>query len=93
MKGYQYQVAVDYQQDKDGNLKNETRQFHVVNHDDIFKIIRLMEQREGFTPEMAEQFVIGLKLFTEVMMENPKKPLFRELKQHVGEMMKLIKQK
>ena len=67
--------------------------FDVPNHDNIFDIVKLTEQREGFTPEMAQRFAVGLKLMGEMMMENKDNPLFAELKPHFMEMMKVIKGK
>lgn len=67
--------------------------FDAPNHDNIFDIIGLMQEREGFTPEMAQRFAVGLKLMGEVMMENKDNPLFAELKPHFMEMMKVIKGK
>ncbi|MFC0323920.1 DUF3861 family protein [Gallibacterium melopsittaci] len=52
-----------------------------------------MQQREGFTPEMAQRFAVGLKLMTEVIMENRNNPLFQEIRPMIGDMMKVIKGK
>ena len=62
MKKHQYKVTVDYVADAAGNAKNQTLQFDAPNHDDIFNIVEMTQQREGFTPEMAQRFVVGLKL-------------------------------
>lgn len=67
--------------------------FDAPNYDNIFDIIGLMQEREGFTPEMAQRFAVGLKLMGEVMLENKDNPLFAELKPHFMEMMKVIKGK
>ncbi len=93
MKQHQYKITVDYLTDHEGNPVNQQIQFNAPNHDNIFRIIELMQQREGFTPEMAQRFAVGLKLMTEVMMEHRDTPLFKELRPMITEMMKVIKGK
>ncbi|AAU38298.1 MULTISPECIES: DUF3861 domain-containing protein [Basfia] len=93
MKQYQYRITLEYLEDNQGNPKDEKIQFTAANHDDIFKIIELSKQREGFTSDMAEQFTVGLKLMGEVMMAHRDFPLFREIKPHFLEIMKLVKGK
>lgn len=61
MKKHQYKITVEYLADQDGNPVNQTLQFSAPNHDNIFHIIEMTKKREGFTPEMAERFAIGLK--------------------------------
>ncbi|AZR59003.1 DUF3861 domain-containing protein [Eikenella corrodens] len=94
MKQHQFRLTLEHLADKDGNpVAAEPLVFLAPNHDNIFDIVKLMEQREGFTPEMAQRFAVGLKLMGEVMMENKEHPLFVELKPHFTEMMKVIKGK
>ncbi|WKT00731.1 DUF3861 domain-containing protein [Gallibacterium salpingitidis] len=93
MKQHQYQITVDYLADHEGNAVNQQIQFNAPNHDNIFRIIELTQQREGFTPEMAQRFAVGLKLMTEVVMEHRDNPLFKELRPMITEMMKVIKGK
>ncbi len=92
-KNHQYRVTVEYLADKDGNPQNSTVQFDCENHDNIFEIIEKMKTREDFTPEMATEFAVGLKLMSEPMMQNPKNPLFLAIKPHFMEIMKTIKGK
>ncbi|MCB2408405.1 DUF3861 domain-containing protein [Hymenobacter lucidus] len=50
------------------------------NHDDIFRIIERMQERNPFQePGQATEFAIGLKLFSEVLLRNRQHPLFEEL--------------
>lgn len=94
MKKHQFRITLEHTADKDGTpVADEPLVFQVPNHDNIFDIVKLTEQREGFTPEMAQRFAVGLKLMGEVMMENKDNPLFAELKPHFMEMMKVIKGK
>jgi hypothetical protein len=50
------------------------------NHDEIFGIIERIKEKGIFTnPYEAEQFVLGLKLFTEIKLKHYNNPLFDEL--------------
>lgn len=50
------------------------------NHDEIFGIIERIRTKDPFgDPAQAEEFALGLKLFSEVMIRNRKHPLFEEL--------------
>ncbi|MGX2949909.1 DUF3861 domain-containing protein [Ursidibacter sp. B-7004-1] len=94
MKQHQYRIRVEYLADAKGNVVEcEPLVFNAPNHDDIFQIIDKISQREDFTPEMAQRFIVGLKLMGEVMLENKNHALFDQLKPHFLEMMKIIKGK
>ena len=94
MKQHQFRLTLEHLADQDGQpVADEPLVFQAPNHDNIFDIVKLTEQREGFTPEMAQRFAVGLKLMGEVMLENKDNPLFAELKPHFMEMMKVIKGK
>lgn len=94
MKQHQFRITVEYTADADGNPVNQAPlQFSAPNHDNILHIVEAMARREGFTPETAARFAVGLKLMGEVMLENKQNPLFAELKPNFMEMMKIIKSK
>ena len=59
--------------------QHEPLELEFTNHDDLFRIIELMQQRNPFQePGQATEFAIGLKLFSEVMLKNRQHPLFKE---------------
>ena len=94
MKKHQFRITLEHTADKDGTpVLTAPLTFDAPNHDNIFDIIGLMQEREGFTPEMAQRFAVGLKLMGEVMLENKEHPLFAELKPHFMEIMKAVKRK
>lgn len=94
MKQHQFRLTLEHLSDKDGHpVAAEPLVFLAPNHDNIFNIVKMTEQREGFTPEMAQRFAVGLKLMGEVMLENKDNPLFAELKPHFMEIMKAVKRK
>ncbi len=94
MKQHQYRITVEHIADKEGNaIDREPLQFQAPNHDDIFEIIERTKQNEHMDENIAIRFAVGLKLMTEPMMEDKDNPLFMQLKPHIMEMMKIIKQK
>ena len=94
MKQHQFRLTLEHLADKDGNpVTDEPLVFQAPSHDNIFDIVKLREQRENITPEMAQRFAVGLKLMGEVMLENKEYPLFAELKPHFMEIMKAVKRK
>ena len=94
MKQHQFRFTLEHLSDKDGHsVAAEPLVFLAPNYDNIFDIVKMTEQREGFTFEMAQRFAVGLKLMGEVMLENKDNPLFAELKPHFMEIMKAVKRK
>ena len=67
-------------------------QISFTNHDDIFRIIGLIEQKGIFpTASDAAEFAIGLKLFTEVILRNRSLELFKELQPALQKFMVQLK--
>jgi hypothetical protein len=55
-------------------------QFEFDNHDEVFSIIERIKQKNLFANEGdAQEFAVGLKLFSEVMLRNRTHPLFEEM--------------
>lgn len=65
--------------------------FRVSNHDDLLAILRRVEASEPVPAAEAAEFVIGLKLFLEVMLRHRKDALFEDLWPHMSEFMKRLK--
>ena len=92
MKQHQYRVTVDYLADADNNpVEVAPLQFDAPNHDDIFGLIGKMSQRSDLTQDDVARFVVGLKLMSEVMLENKGDPLFLALKPLFSAFMKELK--
>ena len=66
-------------------------QFEASNHDDILALVERSRQRGHFETETAAAFTVGLKLFSEVMLENRNHPLFADFLPHFGQFMKGLK--
>ncbi|MFJ5452706.1 DUF3861 domain-containing protein [Pectobacterium jejuense] len=71
--GNVYQITVEEKADQPRTLS-----FECSIHDDLFKILEKVDGKMDMTPEQTQAFIVGLKLFSEVMMQNRKHPLFKE---------------
>ena len=66
-------------------------EFDVTNHDDILPLVERV-RASGLLPEHeAAAFMLGLKLFGEVMLHHRGDPLFVDLYPHFGPFMKRLK--
>ena len=62
------------------------------NHDEIFKIIEIMAEKNLFEEKNhSTEFAIGLKMFGEVVLKNKNMPLFKEFFPAFGDFMKKLK--
>jgi len=94
-KAHQYKLTLEYLQNNKGD-KIETSPLELVfeNHDDIFAIVERLKQKNHFDDiNQSQEFAIGLKLFSEVMLKNRNHPLFEELGPAFGLFMKHLKGK
>lgn len=94
MKQHRYRIQIEHLEDPKGQpVSRDPLTFEVGNHDDVFHIVELMRAREDFNEETATAFAVGLKLFSEVMLENKDHPLFEEFRPHFVQFMKHLKGK
>lgn len=92
MKQHKYRVTLEHLSNPKGEvLGYSPLQFEVGNHDDIFKIIELMRSRDDLGENDATALALGLKLFSEVMLENKGNPLFDSFRKDFGKFMKELK--
>lgn len=92
MKQHRYRITIEHLQDPGGNpVTRAPLVFETGNHDDIFAIVERIRSRGDLPPDTATPFAIGLKLFSEVMLENRDHPLFTELQPHFRQFMKELK--
>lgn len=92
MKQHQYEIQVKHLSDAKGQPSTypQALVFEVGNHDDIFKIVERIKSR-GDLQGYEEAFALGLKLFSEVILENKDHPLFSEFKPHFMDFIKQLK--
>ncbi|CNE89425.1 DUF3861 domain-containing protein [Yersinia mollaretii] len=94
MPGYRYRITVEPLTDRKGEPVDKAPViFEVENHDEILGIIERLQAREdlNFGKDKTAAFAVGLKLFSETMMENRKHPLFAPLRTAFMEFMTLLK--
>lgn len=92
MKQHHYRVTLEYLADADGNhQQREPLVFEAGNHDEILGIVELLRSRELLDAQTTAAFVVGLKLFGEVMLENRSNPLFSDFWPHFLDFMKKLK--
>ncbi len=77
---------------KEDAVFREPIELEFENHDEIFKIIDILREKNLFDNEnQSAEFAIGLKMFSEVIIKNKKHPLFEELFPAFIEFMKKLK--
>ena len=81
MPQHRYRIIVKSIKDATGGTAEDERslQFEIGNHDDIFSVVERLSQRGGFDQDTAAAFGVGLKLFSEVMLQHKDNPLFLSL--------------
>lgn len=94
MKQNRYRIQIEQIEDTKGQpVSRDPLSFEVGNHDDVFLIVELMRAREDFDQNTSTAFAIGLKLFSEVMLENKEHPLFEDFRPDFVQFMKKLKSK
>lgn len=94
MPGYRYRITVEPLTDKNGEpLDLAPLVFEAENHDEILGIVKRIQERDdlNFGKDKEAAFALGLKLFSETMLENRKHPLFAPLRMAFTDFMMLLK--
>lgn len=92
---HQYELTFKYLKNNKGEIMDKTPIFlPFQNHDDIYKIIEILNEKNLFRDaSQTNQFVLGLKLFGDVMMKNKDLELFSEMRPAFMDFMKKLKSK
>jgi len=91
-KGHLYRITMEYLKDIKGEaVEKEPLTFETTNHDEIFQIVERIRNKGLFDEAEAAAFAVGLKLFSEVMLNNRDSDLFRPLRPAFGEFMQGLK--
>lgn len=61
------------------------------NHDDLISIVERCRKSSGLDADSAAATAIGIKLLTEVMLQQRGNPLFEPLRSPVGEFIRQLK--
>lgn len=93
MKQHEYQVIVKHIADAKGHPSTYEQYltFTAYNHDDIFKVLGYLQEKNLLNDESVKPFAVGLKLMGEVLLENKEIPLFKEFLPHFIELIKSLK--
>ena len=93
MKQHLYKITVEHLRDANGEPVVDAAPlvFEARNHDDIQAVVEKVSAKQHFDEQTSVAFAVGLKLFSEVMLENRKSALFAEFAPHFGEFMKKLK--
>lgn len=72
------------------NAETAHLQLTVVNHDNLFKVVEAVQSKNFIGTDKAAALALGLKLFSEVVLERPSEapfaPMVEPLKQFIREL-------
>ena len=92
MKQHRYRITLEQLSEPAGAPSTDkTLQFDVGNHDDIFAIVEGLRGRGDFGHDAATALAVGLKLFGEVMLEEPVNPVFSTIRPHFLQFIRELK--
>jgi hypothetical protein len=92
MKSNLYKFTIEHLENSKGHtVETKPLVFETKNHDDIFKIIENIKSKIKLEEEDSTAFVIGLKLFSEVMLKNKDIEPYKEFLPHLKDFMKKLK--
>lgn len=89
-KSYKYQILL---KEVTGELDEGASEieFDIVNHDDLFKLLHLIQGKMNLNEAHEKSFFIGLKMAGEVIMRNAQNPLIKKIKKPMAEIMMTVK--
>lgn len=78
---YSYRVTVESTEETAGSAsaKSRSMQFLTENHDDLFTIVEAVRAKDILDGDRSASLAIGLKLFSEIVLEKRRDPLFEPL--------------
>ncbi|GLU44382.1 DUF3861 domain-containing protein [Allomuricauda sp. NBRC 101325] len=87
-----YKIQLEELTLKDGSSPEGTLEFEFQNHDNILDLVDLIKDKALFQDKNENiEFLIGLKLFSEVMLRNKNNPMFEDMLPEFGKFMKKFK--
>ena len=88
MQAHPYRISV-------AKLENNTEQhlmtFDVKNHDEIEKVLAHLQKKLPVSSAEQQAFAVGLKLFTEVILQHRHEAPFQQWFGDMGQLMRSIK--
>ncbi|MDF0706089.1 DUF3861 domain-containing protein [Flagellimonas okinawensis] len=87
-----YQLHLKENALKNGISGSKSLEFQFENHDNIMQLVELVKDKNLFKEQSDNiEFLVGLKLFSEVMLRNRKHEMFTEFGPEFREFMKKFK--
>src|SRR5690554_79722 len=94
MAGHQHRITLEYLGGKHAEPDlHQPLVFTAENHDDLFEIIDKAQAAEIFDKETSAALVLGMKLFSEVMLKNRKDRMFEPMLAAYRDYIKVFKQR
>ena len=93
MRGHSYQIMVIPMAAATGDSWRapEPLTFTHTNHDDIIAVVERVRETSGLDPDAAASTAIGLKLLSEIMLQEKGNPLFDPLRGATREFIRNLK--
>lgn len=85
MGKYQYKFTIEQIDNK------KSLNFETSSHEDIFKIVQIMNEKMDLDESESTSLAVGLKLFSGVLLEHKDSEPFKQLMPHFKKFMKMIK--
>jgi hypothetical protein len=80
MSAHNYRITLEYMGGKaEGPEAPAPLSFNAANHDNLFEIIANVQRSGMFDLDTAAALALGMKLFSEVMLQHRKDPLFEPI--------------
>ena len=87
-----YQIHLKEKAPKNGTSDGKRLEFQFVNHDDIMQLMSFIKNKKIFNEQRDNiEFLLGLKLFSQVMLRNRNHELFTDFGPEFGIFMKKFK--
>ena len=93
MNSYRYRVTLEKIAGQKGEpVRGEQLSFETPNHDDLFPIVERMRSRGDLDADTAAALAVGLKLFSEVVLQNRQREPFAEVRPALSSFIQSLKQ-
>ena len=88
---YTYRITVERLEGDVPSVADNALVFEATNHDDLFRILSTVREKQTLPWDETAEFTVGLKLFTEVLLRHRSDTPFKELFPHIASFMKSLK--